>query len=189
MNEYHFCREENLLQMIKDGNYIAFEELYARYFDLLFGYAYNIVRDLDITRDIIQDIFTWFWANRDQWKLESCKGYLLTAVKFKTASYFRSSKAQESFYDKLKEVPPLHQDDSLQLEVKQLQELIESLVDDLPSRCKEIFKLSRFSHRSNKEIAKELGISEKTVEAQITIALKKLRLTLGKYNYILFFLI
>ncbi|TDQ77959.1 RNA polymerase sigma-70 factor [Sphingobacterium yanglingense] len=186
MESYPTYSEERLLQLIKADDYDAFEELYSRYFDLLYGYAYNVIRDKEVAKDIIQDIFTWFWENRQQWQLTSCKGYLLTAVRFKTASYFRSAKVQESFTQNLKNAPVLYPDESLELEVKELQQLIESLIQDLPDRCREIFQLSRFAYQSHKDIAKKLGISEKTVEAQITIALKKLRGSLGKYHYLLF---
>ncbi|SMC70621.1 RNA polymerase sigma-70 factor [Pedobacter nyackensis] len=188
MKEYQLLSEYELLNAIKLNDYLAFEELYRRYFDVLYGYAYNILRDFDMAQDIIQDIFTWFWENREKWELVSCKGYLLTAVKFKTASYFRAAKFHQDFFDRIKEAPQVEHDESLTLEVKQLQELIEHTIKDLPERCRLIFQMSRFSYLSNKEIAAQLDISEKTVEAQITIALKKLRLKLEKYNYLMFFI-
>lgn len=189
MKRYQLLSEYELLNLIKTNNYSAFEEIYKRYFDVLYGYAYNILRDFEVAKDIIQDIFSWFWENREKWELVSCKGYLLTAVKFKTASYFRSAKFHQDFFDRIGNAPTVEHDESLDLEVKQLQEIIELIIKDLPDRCRLIFQMSRFSYLSNRDIATELGISEKTVEAQITIALKRLRLKLEKYNYLLFFLL
>ncbi|ERJ58873.1 RNA polymerase sigma-70 factor [Sphingobacterium paucimobilis] len=189
MIAYSEQREEILLQLVKEDDYQAFEELYARHFDLLIGYAYNVTRDKHVAKDIIQEIFTWFWSNRSLWKLTTCKGYLLTAVKYKAVSYFRSCKAQDVFFQQIRSIPSKYQDDSLYFEAKQLKELIESLVETLPDRCKEVFKLSRLEYYSNKEIAKKMGISEKTVEAQMTIALKRLKGSLGNCYFLLFFLI
>nr|WP_121271787.1 RNA polymerase sigma-70 factor [Pedobacter schmidteae] len=179
--------EEKLLLQIRSGNYQAFQELYDRHFDMLYGVAYNILREHSEAEDIIQDIFIWFWEHRSQWQLTSCKGYLLTAVKFKTASYFRKNKSREDFYKKLALQTSAELDASIELEIRQLKTLIQQSTSELPARCRQIFTLSRFEHLNNKEIAEKMGISEKTVEAQITIAIRKLRKNLGKASYVLFF--
>jgi DNA-binding CsgD family transcriptional regulator len=69
-----------------------------------------------------------------------------------------------------------------------LQEFLDLVIEDLPERCKAIFKLSRNSQLTNKEIAQMLKISEKTVEAQITIALKRIRASLRRNHYLIIFL-
>ena len=71
------------------------------------------------------------------------------------------------------------------LETEELYALIRAAVLDLPARCREVFTLSRDESLTNKEIADRLGISVKTVEAQITTALKRIRNFLGdKYSYL-----
>jgi len=181
--------DEVLLGLIKAGDYSAFRELYDRQFDMLYGAAYNILREHDEAKDIIQDIFVWFWEHREHWNLTSSKGYLLTAVKFKTASYFRQNKSREDFYKRMAVRQPAEFDQSIEFEVRQLKELIERVTSELPERCREIFSLSRFDQLSNKEIAEKLNLSEKTVEAQITIALRKLREKLGRVSFLLYFFI
>ncbi|TCC97172.1 RNA polymerase sigma-70 factor [Pedobacter hiemivivus] len=181
--------EEILLQMIKKGDYLAFEELYSRHFQTVYAMAYNILRDPQQSKDIVQDIFVWFWEHREQWNLTSCRGYLLTAVKFKTANYFRENKVKEVFFAGLSKQQMASEDNSVLMEVRQLNDLILSLTTELPERCQEIFRLSRFNQLSNREIAVKLGITEKTVEAHITSALKKLKEKLGKGHIFLYFLI
>ncbi|TKC59142.1 RNA polymerase sigma-70 factor [Pedobacter hiemivivus] len=181
--------EEILLQMIKKGDYLAFEELYSRHFQTVYAMAYNILRDPQQSKDIVQDIFVWFWEHREQWNLTSCRGYLLTAVKFKTANYFRENKVKEAFFAGLSKQQMASEDNSVLMEVRQLNDLILSLTTELPERCQEIFRLSRFNQLSNREIAVKLGITEKTVEAHITSALKKLKEKLGKGHIFLYFLI
>lgn len=181
--------DQELLALIKDGDYAAFDEIYTRHADALYGAAYNVLRDQSSSKDIVQDVFTWFWQHRGQWQLSSCRGYLLTAVKFKVANYIRDNKVHKGFFTELSELEIGGEDEQLAYEVRQLSELIRQLADQLPGRCGEIFKLSRYEQLSNKEIAIKMGISEKTVENQMTIALKKLKDKLGPGHALLFFLL
>ncbi|WP_442591496.1 RNA polymerase sigma-70 factor [Pedobacter sp. AW31-3R] len=181
--------EENLLLLIKKGDYSAFNKIYSRHWSVLYGMAFNILRDHQHSNDIVQDIFVWFWENRVQWELTSCRGYLLTAVKFKTANFIRANKVREDFFKSAGTRDEPVFDQSLMLEAKELEVLIHNIIADLPGRCKHIFSLSRLQHMSNKEIAAELNISEKTVEMQITIAIKKLKDKLGKNNMLMFLFI
>ena len=186
MLNYKVQSEGELLLMVKEGDYTAFDELYARHWSALYGMAYNILRDHDSSKDIVQDIFIWFWEHREYWILTSCKGYLLTAVRFKTANYIRANKAREEFYKVSFEQTVSAMDESLLMEAKELESFIREITDELPERCREIFSMSRFQQLSNKEIAEQLNISEKTVEGHITNALKKLRERLRKGSFILF---
>lgn len=185
---YKNLKEDELLALVQAGDYTAFNELYHRYWDILFGSAYNIFRDRDACMDILQDVFVWFWEHREQWKLTSCKGYLLTAVKFKVANYIRNNKVRESFFQQLEKLDTDADSAHLILEVAELKKLIKRFSEQLPDRCREIFQLSRYDDLSNKEIAVKLGISEKTVENQMTIALKKLKEKLGPGNLMSFFI-
>lgn len=178
--------ETELLALVKEGSYPAFDEIYNRHWNALFGSAYNILRDRDAGMDIVQDVFVWFWENRARWQLSSCKGYLLTAVKFKSANYIRNAKTRGLIIYQLTSLSEIHQNEE-ELEVKQLQELIKSMANHLPARCREIFQLSRYNYLSNKEIANQLNISEKTVENQLTIALKRLRRKLSTGYLAMFF--
>ncbi|QIL37951.1 RNA polymerase sigma-70 factor [Pedobacter sp. HDW13] len=179
--------EEYLILLVKEGDYTAFDELYNRHWSALYGMAYNILRDHSSSKDIVQDIFIWFWEHRDQWNLTSCKGYLLTAVRFKTANYIRANKARNEFYLGISQKDRAPIDESMLMEVRQLESLIHRITEELPERCREVFSMSRFEQLSNKEIAEKMNISEKTVEGHITAALKKMKEKLGKGNPILFF--
>jgi len=188
ISNYKTTDEETLLKEIKGGNMAAFEDLYSRHFNTMYGMAYNLLREHQQSKDIVQDIFVWFWEHRTDWNLVSAKGYLLTAVKFKIANYFRQNKVRNECYEKLRNQKIIFEKDDLHLEVKQLMELIKTFTRDLPERCREVFGLSRFEHLSNREIAAKLNISEKTVEAHITLALKKLKEKIGKGYFYMFFL-
>ena len=159
------------------GNEQAFNMLYKRYWEQLFKYAFSILREKDACKDIIQDIFIWVWEHKQGLEIQSPKSYFRTALKYKIANYIRSGYIRESFFEEAAKL-----DDSASivgvdrmLELKELNNIIQKTVDSLPIKCLEILKLSREENLSNKEISKKLGISVKTVENQITIALRRVR--------------
>lgn len=187
MGVYKNTDEISLLGLIKADDYAAFNELYERYWSTLYAPAYNVLRDKDACMDVVQEIFIWFWEHRAHWQLSSCKGYLLAAVKFKVANSIRRNKIQASFFERLSErQEDLADDMNAEMDVAELRRFIQILIDELPEKCRQVFQLSRIEQLSNREIAKKLGISEKTVENQITTAIKKLRLRISTANLMLF---
>ncbi len=150
--------------------------------------AFNLIKDHNCCKDLIQDIFTWLWERRDILEISTLKSYLHSAVKYKVANYFRHGKVRDSFFSELENIPPEQSCIDTSLEVKELTAIILEFTNNLPKRCREVFILSRNENLTNKEIAKTLSISEKTVENQITAALKKLRISLGNTFTCIFFL-
>lgn len=168
---------------------LAFDEIYQRYWTIMFRSAYNILREREACMDIIQELFVWFWTHRHSVKVNSVKGYLLAAVKFKVANYIRDGKIRETFFEEVRKAGEPVGSLEESVEVKELLSVISEFTQDLPEKCREVFQLSRYEHLSNKEIAERLGISVKTVENQMTTALKKLRSSLARISsFLLFFL-
>lgn len=164
-----------LIKLVRSGDRLAFDELYNRHWQLTYTRAFNLLRDREDSLDVCQSVFLWLWENRQAVHIRSTlEGYLYTAVKYKIANLIRHGKVRESFFEEIK-----HTDtsafESHDLEVKELKSLIHQLIDELPPKCREVFRLSRQDHLSHKEIAERLAISEKTVDDHITRALKKLR--------------
>lgn len=169
--------DQELISAISNGNMEAFSDFYNRHWADLYKFAFFILRDQDACKDIIQDVFVWVWEHRQGLAIQSPKSYLRAAVKFKIANYIRSGKIRESFFEeaaKFDYSASIPGTDEF-AELKELNNIIQKTVGNLPPKCQEIFKLSREGNLSNKEIAKLLGISEKTVENQITIALHRIR--------------
>nr|WP_255785018.1 RNA polymerase sigma-70 factor [Membranihabitans maritimus] len=176
--------------MIKKGDKEAFNTIYRRYWEYLYTSANYILQDRDACMDVVQEVFVWFWENRNQWNISSPKSYLATAVKFKVTNVIRRGKIKDTILEDLKERMSMEANISsteAEMEVMELKQIIREFSVQLPVRCQEVFRLSRFEHLTNKEIAQRLGISEKTVENQITIALRKLRTTLGHMAFWLVF--
>ncbi|MEC5143137.1 RNA polymerase sigma-70 factor [Chitinophaga sp. 212800010-3] len=179
MWNYSELSDAELLLLVKNGEGNAFSEVYSRHFRPLYLYAYNILNNEEECCDAIQEIFVWLWENRTNLEIASLKGYLMASVKYRLARIIQTSKRRAEILASgtAPATFALIDDD---IEVKELRRVINEFTETLPERAREIFRLSRLQHFSNKEIAARMGISEKTVENQITIALKKLRSDLSR---------
>ncbi|HEY0176287.1 MAG TPA: RNA polymerase sigma-70 factor [Pedobacter sp.] len=178
----------DLVDRLNHDDRYAFDELYNRYWRDLYTAAFYIIKDQDAAMDLCQDIFIWIWQRRGNLRIQNMRAYLKTAMKYKAANFIRHGKVKESFFTKIESLGELEPAENDELEVKELRQMIREFAKGLPERCGQIFQMSRFEELSNKEIASKMAISEKTVENQLTLALKKLKISLGRI-YILFFFI
>lgn len=185
MFAYHVYQDSELLDLIKSGDETAFDEIYRRHWDTLYKAAYYLLQDEATAMDIVQDVFVWLWEHRDHVVLTTLRGYLVMAVRYKVANYIRHRKVRAAFVTANTLPEPAENTEELALELKELKNIIAIFTQQLPERCREVFQLSREEHLSNREIALQLNISEKTVENQITLALKKLRVRLGSMSLLL----
>ena len=128
----------------------------------------------DWAYNCVQDVFVDVWNRKNSLVLTaSIQAYLRKAVVYKTIDFIRSKKHTFTPIDQIDVPTSASITDSIEAEELRLK--IHSLIDELPTRCRLIFVLSRFEHLSHKEISQELDISTKTIENQITKALKHLR--------------
>jgi RNA polymerase sigma-70 factor (family 1) len=172
-----FSTDKELISAISNSNQDAFNILYSRHWEGLYKFAFLILRDKDACKDIIQDVFIWVWEHRTSLDMHSPKSYLRTAVKYKIANYIRTGNIRSSFFDEAAQLnysPTLAGAAEL-AELNELKNIIQVTITNLPVKCKAIYRLSREANLSNREIASQLGISIKTVENQMTIALHRIR--------------
>jgi len=168
--------DEQILARIQDDNdESAFTMLYDRYFRMLFNYTYSKVNDQFAAQEIVQELFVSIWQQRHRNTVNSWRSYLFSAVKNLIISYFRKEYTRKLHYERWEarneSSVALTDQDTL---TSDLQIRYEEGLHLLPPKCKEVFVLSRKGH-TNKEIALELSISEKTVEQHITKALRVLK--------------
>jgi RNA polymerase sigma-70 factor (ECF subfamily) len=183
VNIYSSYTDSELLVLLSQDDKDAFDSLYSKHWADLYKSAYFILKDPDACKDIVQDIFVWLWEHRKGLEVHALKSYLRAAVKFKVANYIRSGNIRESFFDELIRFTPSALSPTVAdfSEIKELNAIIQQAISHLPAKCREIFKLSREEHLSNQEIANRLSISVKTVENQMTIALRRIRNTIEPY--------
>lgn len=188
MNSFSEHSDEELIRLLNNDNREAFEALYHRHWFHLYQSAFFILQETAASKDVVQDIFIWLWENRDTLNISNVKGYLKAAVRFKVANYIRSGNIRESFFSQLSKLNPGEMaaaaDDDVSL--KELQNIIHNAILQLPDKCREVYLLSRNEGLTNRQIAERLGISIKTVEAQMSIALKRLRSTISVYFIVQF---
>lgn len=164
-----------------------FELLFRDFFPPLMAFAKKILGDEDDAREVVHQVFINLWEKRSELDLSSSlKSYLFTSVHHRSLNVIRDRKKFSS-----EEVPEVASewDVSAQIESMELEEKIREAIDALPEKCREIFELSRFEGLKYGEIAGQLDISIKTVENQMSKALKILREQLGKYLTLLLWLL
>lgn len=173
-----------LLKLIKTGDEHAFEYLFDIYFIPLCRYMYLYLDNPQEAEELSVDIFMYLWENREQLEIKlSLKAYLFQAARNKCLNSLRNKKHTLSI-DDLSDVSQWTEESS-SLEMEELARLIEEAIFSLPEKCREVFKRSREENLTNQEIADEMQISVKTVEAQITKALKRIKEFLGEqYTYL-----
>jgi RNA polymerase sigma-70 factor (ECF subfamily) len=169
------------------GSSPDFKEFYKlvfnRFFDGLYRYAYTIVKDNDKARDAVQTVFAKWWEGKKALESpESAKAYLYTAVYRQCLNTIRNEKTQTVHKQNyVKEISDVNEDGHEILMIQQLDQTIKAVIEGLPPQCKLAFLKSRFEEKSYHEIAEEMSLSVKTVEAHIGKALKILRENLKEY--------
>jgi RNA polymerase sigma-70 factor (family 1) len=183
MTNYKQLSEEDLMDLLRQDSLGAFREIYTRNWKALYAEAYKRLKDKDQAEEIVQDLFAAFWNKRSTLQVnETLAGYLYTSVGYRVIDYYRREQIRQKHRQAL-EITFTEADHSTEnnIMVKDLEYSINMAVGQLPDKCRSVYELSRVSHKTNKEIAEHLGISEKTVENHITRALRKLRVSLGSY--------
>ena len=181
-----FTDEKTLLREIKNGNDQAFEFLFRSYYPRLRGYASRFVEDQEAIRDIIQVSFLKFWEKRQFIEAISVSSLLFAMVRNACLNYLKHIQIVEQHsVEYLATLPGKEELYSLDFNLtpectllyKELQEQVDAVINTLPLRCREVFIMSRFDKKKNREIAEALGISTTAVEKHIAKAL----MTFSKY--------
>ncbi|MEZ4989888.1 MAG: RNA polymerase sigma-70 factor [Saprospiraceae bacterium] len=175
-------KEDNLQKLFRRAPEEAIEVLFREYYPSVCRVILHIIPDPGIAEDIAQDVFFELWRKRDRINVTTSFGaYLRRSARNRSLNYIRDHKINPSGEDQL---PPLadQQPNADQcIDIQDLQTQIDRAIDQLPERCRLVFTLSRFEDMSYQQIADELHISIKTVENQISKALRLLRESLGPY--------
>lgn len=176
--DYNLRSDIELVSLLKKGSEPALAALYLRYWDKLLIVAANRLDDPAEAEECVQDVFFRLWQRREDLQLShSLATYLAVAVKYRVINamdkQYRLRNRMGRSYAGLAETSVFSAEDYL-LE-KELSEQIATAVNKLPEKCRIVFKLSREQGLAHKQIAAELDISEKTVEAHISKALKAIR--------------
>src|SRR5687768_3175771 len=168
--------DQELLAKVKAGEEGAFDEVFRLWYPTLVRVAAALVHDHDAAEEVAQDVMHELWRRREALDAAvSLRAYLLRSIRNRSLNHLRhlrvrreSESEVEALYD-----APLRADQPII--ARELADAVQVAFDDLPPRCREIFELSRIQGLKYAEIAEALGISQKTVEAQMGKALRVMR--------------
>jgi RNA polymerase sigma-70 factor (family 1) len=172
---------------IRNDDEQAFAALFDRYWVRLYKTALRYLKDRETSEEIVHDVFLNIWDRRHELEIEAVPNFLLTAIRYQVYNRMRAAKPAVLLSINELELDHLRNQNQGEdhIQTEELQKELKGYLELLPKRCQEIFYLSRVDSLSNQEIAGRLGISKRTVENQITAALKHLRTCFKQVSAIL----
>lgn len=175
--------EMNMVRKIARGDLKAFETLFRDYYEPLCRHALGILHDPDEAEEVVQDLFYAIWEKRVQLRIEtSVNSYLYAAVHNRCLKVIRHKAVKADFRAYYLANGPVAGTAPEEGEgTEEMQRIIEQTLSSMPDRCSKIFRMNRFEGLKYQEIARQLSISVKTVEANMGKALKLLRKNLKDY--------
>lgn len=168
-----FKTEKDLIQGLKEGDSDSYEFLFINYYSRFVNFAADILKDIQSAEDIVQEQFMKVWLHRERLKDDqSIESYLFILTKNAILNHIRDNRRLISA-----ELPDsiAFSDLNKDLDASELQDRIRMLVSQMPPKRREVYILSRNFGLSNEEISKRLGLSIRTVERHISLALNDLR--------------
>ncbi|MCF6223332.1 MAG: RNA polymerase sigma-70 factor [Flavobacteriaceae bacterium] len=178
-----------LIDSLNEGNKSAFKYLYSKFYNELCAYAKSLSGNAELAEDIVQNVMINIWDRRPNLNIKSSiKSYLYKAVYNHFINTYKQNKKELNFIEKMKA-------DALNYFAEEDDEIIDKKVkmvkleiENLPKKCREAFLLNKVNGLKYKEVAEELNISVKTVEAHIHNALVKIKKSLEHKKHLLYFL-
>jgi RNA polymerase sigma-70 factor (ECF subfamily) len=177
---------ENEWSLQRDGM-AAFEALYKKYWYQLYCVAYKYTSSAPDAEELVQNLFEKIWRNRANLQVKNWGAFLTVSLRNMAIDFHRQRTVTNKFFENYQ---PASATGTLEdeLDQEQLMVLIENHLHELPEKTQTIFKLSRYEHKSVKEIAGHMHLTEKAVEYHITKSIKLLRQHLRNYLNIFFHL-
>jgi RNA polymerase sigma-70 factor (family 1) len=170
-----------LLAQFKAGERSAYEDIYHRYWAVLFSHARKMLQSDEDAKDLVQDVFSVFWLDGPTLELQTTlSAYLFAIMRYKVFNLVDRKKVRSNYLSSLEEfIKKNEYSGEYRVREKQMEELIQKEVAALPPKMREVFELSRKANLNYREIAEKLNISDNTVKKQMSNALKILRSRLG----------
>ncbi|MDB5087007.1 MAG: polymerase sigma-70 factor, subfamily [Mucilaginibacter sp.] len=182
MLNYSLYTDQELTFLLKEDDHAAFTEVYKRYWKKMLLIAWNHSNDNIASKDIVHEVFISLWERRNVVEVLNLPAFLATSVKFSIYKYYQRETHRTELARKNYEFNELTRDEE-KLDALFLQEYINGIVEEMPERCRLVFRYSREIGMKNNEIAVKINVTEKAVEANLTRALKIIRAELKNYGW------
>ncbi|WP_299437466.1 RNA polymerase sigma factor [uncultured Aquimarina sp.] len=175
--------DQELIQRLANGEHLAYKIVFTNHYNELTNYVYKLTNDSTLAEDLTQNVFMRLWDKKATITItSSLRSYLFKSCHNEFLMYLRQQKKEIDALDVLKweTLLAIHS-----LQEKEQQEAdwqkIEKAIEKLPTKCRQVFKLSRLERKKHKEIAEILGISPKTVEVHIRKAMLFLKTNVSSF--------
>lgn len=189
MSTYSNYTDQRLTALLKKKDHLAFTEIYNRYWKILLSIAWNHSRQSAHAKDIVHEVFMSLWERCDQVDIHNLSAFLATSVKFSLFRHYQKEQRRTALAKENYLFEELNNEED-RLDALFLEEYINGLVEQMPEKCRLVFRYSRDRGLKNSEIAAKLNITEKGVEATLTRALKIIRTELKNYGlFIILFIL
>jgi len=185
MANYTQYSDKELVALVNSRDHLAFTEIYDRYWRKLLMIAWNHTQENSHAKDLVHEVFMSLWEKSDPAEIQNVGAYLATAMRLSLFQHFQKEQRRTGLAKENYIFSELSDDDE-KLDALFLKEYINGIVEEMPEKCKLVFRYSRDHGLKNAEIAEKMNISEKGVEATLTRALKILRFKLKNYSIIVF---
>jgi RNA polymerase sigma-70 factor (family 1) len=180
--------DTELLDLFKNGDAHAFNRIYDRYCGLIYNTSVKILNDTALAQDVVQETFISLFEKGGLKTINNLQAYLFQTAKYQCFMHLRADKISEKHLHRINTILASNTLEE-EFDAKELQVVLDKSISALPDRCREVFYLSRFELLSNKKIAERLHISHKTVENQISKALKILHTSVDKLGLFILLII
>jgi len=166
----------DLVNRLKLGDAVAYKQIYLHFSHELLVQAHKKTGDKVIAQELVQNIFISLWEKRETAAIKDIRNYLFGALKYGVINHIRAEVIANKYieYEQISYRANSEDTEAL-VGLKDLTEIIEKSLNSLPEKTQEVFRLSRYSHQSTKDISNGLNISEKAVEYHITRSLKHIK--------------
>ena len=173
-------REKYIIEGLQSGRESAYRQLFEMYYQQLVVFACKYLEDLEGARDIVQECYLHMYESRASITIQtSLKSYLFTAVRNRCLNQLKHANVKEKYSKSIQSAENISaQDPDGIMDAVELEARIYEIVSALPEKCRQIFIMSRVDGKKNPEIASELNLSIRTVETQISKAIRALRIKL-----------
>jgi len=178
--------EFDVVESLRKGSVSAFEHIFRLYWKPLYTMARAKLDSHDDAEEVLQQVFSNLWEQRDRLRVENLSAYLFTAVKNRIINCIRSRINQRKYWEYYRTFVPKDQHTTENMvTLDDMNEVLEAAINLLPEKSRKVFKLSRFEGRSNSEIANLLKLSEKAIEYHLTRSLREIRVHMKDYITVL----
>lgn len=168
--------DKQLIRAIKGGDTKSFEKLFERYYDRYFSFACALLHDADAAEDVLQNVFLKLWIGHDRLdENRSIENYLLVSVRNEIFDYLRLKYNQTVVRGETPEKEDASADIEEEMFWSETSDRMDKIIKNMPPQRQRIFMMSRYENMASKDIADALGLSVRTVERHIYLALQDLK--------------